>query len=66
MPTAEASLASPCNRICVMHPARQVCIGCGRTLDEIARWIDLSEVERARIMAELPSRLAAADGPNAA
>lgn len=66
MPTAEASLASPCNRICVMHPARQVCIGCGRTLDEIARWIDLSEVERARIMAELPSRLAAADDPNAA
>ena len=31
-----------------------MCLGCGRTLDEIARWIAMSEAERGRIMAELP------------
>jgi predicted Fe-S protein YdhL (DUF1289 family) len=66
MSTAEATLASPCNRVCVMHPARQICIGCGRTLDEIARWTDLGEAERACIMAQLPTRLAASGAANAA
>ena len=35
------------------------CIGCGRTLQEIARWGTMDEAERQAIMAELPSRLAA-------
>ncbi len=29
--------------ICVVHPAARLCIGCGRSLDEIARWIDLTD-----------------------
>ncbi len=66
MPAAQSSLASPCNRVCVMHLARQLCVGCGRTLDEIARWLDLGDAERAQIMVQLPSRLAAASNPNTA
>ncbi len=66
MPVAEANLANPCNRVCVMHPARHICIGCGRTLDEIARWIDLGAAERARITAQLPGRLAASEAANTA
>jgi predicted Fe-S protein YdhL (DUF1289 family) len=66
MAAAESSIASPCNRVCVVHPARQICIGCGRTLDEIARWIELSGTERDGIMAQLPARLVAANSPNAA
>ena len=53
------SISSPCNRICVVHPTARTCIGCGRSLDEIARWIALSETERTAIMAQLPARLAA-------
>jgi predicted Fe-S protein YdhL (DUF1289 family) len=34
-------------------------MGCGRSLDEIGRWLDVVPAERARIMAQLPSRLAA-------
>ena len=34
-----------------------LCVGCGRTLAEIAGWIRFSAEERARIMAELPRRL---------
>ena len=60
------SISSPCNRICVVHPTARMCIGCGRSLDEIARWIALSETERTAIMAQLPARLAAIGGAKAA
>jgi uncharacterized protein len=39
-----------------MDPSRGLCLGCGRTLDEIARWAQMSDAERERIMAELPAR----------
>jgi hypothetical protein len=54
-----ASIETPCIRSCVVHPALRLCVGCGRTLDEIARWIDFNDEERARIMAQLPARLPA-------
>lgn len=63
MASAATSIETPCNRVCVVHPALGLCIGCGRSLDEIARWIDLTPAERARIMAQLPSRLATLSGP---
>jgi predicted Fe-S protein YdhL (DUF1289 family) len=40
-----------------MAPASGLCTGCGRTLDEIARWGGMSDSERAAIMAALPARL---------
>ena len=55
---SEDGISSPCNRVCVMHPASRICVGCGRSLDEIARWSDFAPAERARIMAQLPPRLA--------
>jgi len=64
MASIATSIESPCNRICVVHPALELCVGCGRSLDEIAHWIDFDGVERARIMAQLPSRLAAMSGAN--
>jgi uncharacterized protein len=59
--TAQPGITTPCNHVCVVHPVRQICIGCGRSLGEIARWAALSEAERTAIMAELPARLAAID-----
>jgi predicted Fe-S protein YdhL (DUF1289 family) len=53
------AIASPCNKICTIDPRSGLCRGCGRTLDEIARWMSLGESERCRIMAELPLRLEA-------
>ena len=49
-------IESPCVKICAMDAAGGVCTGCGRTLDEIARWGGMSDAERARVMAELPAR----------
>jgi predicted Fe-S protein YdhL (DUF1289 family) len=53
------AIASPCTKVCTIDPRSQLCRGCGRTLDEIARWTSLGEGDRWRIMAELPGRLEA-------
>jgi predicted Fe-S protein YdhL (DUF1289 family) len=50
-------MTSPCVRLCTLDPATSVCVGCGRTLAEIARWTRMSETERQAIMAALPERL---------
>jgi 2-hydroxychromene-2-carboxylate isomerase len=39
--------------VCVLDAARGTCRGCGRTLDEIARWGGMSEAERDAIMDRL-------------
>jgi predicted Fe-S protein YdhL (DUF1289 family) len=57
---------SPCNKVCTIDPASQLCRGCGRTLTEIAQWTVLTDAARARVMAELPQRLARMQGPAAA
>jgi predicted Fe-S protein YdhL (DUF1289 family) len=56
-------IASPCTKVCTIDPASGLCRGCGRKLEEIASWVSLTDAERARIMAELPRRLAAAGLP---
>ena len=49
-------MKSPCVQVCQMDPQRGVCLGCGRSLDQIARWSQLSDAERDRILAALPAR----------
>ena len=51
-------IETPCIKICTLDPQRRQCVGCGRTIDEIARWSAMSGTERRRIMAALPDRLA--------
>jgi hypothetical protein len=53
-----AMIESPCSKVCALDVRSGLCLGCGRTIEEIARWQALSAAERARIMTELPDRLA--------
>jgi predicted Fe-S protein YdhL (DUF1289 family) len=55
---AMPAIETPCTRICTVDPASGLCLGCGRSLAEIAGWIGFAPDERTRIMAELPQRLA--------
>jgi predicted Fe-S protein YdhL (DUF1289 family) len=50
-------IESPCVKICAIDPASELCMGCGRTLDEITRWYGMSKDERSLIMAGLPARI---------
>ena len=49
-----------------MDPARGVCIGCCRTLDEIARWGGMTDAQRTAVMQELPARRKTLDIPEVA
>ena len=55
-PWARDAVASPCVKLCQIHPEARLCIGCLRTLDEIATWSALDPDARAAIMAALPAR----------
>jgi len=48
---------SPCKLICAMDMESHMCMGCGRTRDEIANWTLKPDAERQRILAELPARM---------
>jgi predicted Fe-S protein YdhL (DUF1289 family) len=52
--------SSPCVKVCVIDPISALCIGCGRTIAEIAGWAGMGEAERLAIMAGLGERLARA------
>ena len=51
-------IESPCVKLCTLDARSRMCLGCGRSIDEIARWTVLSAAERARVMSELPARIA--------
>jgi predicted Fe-S protein YdhL (DUF1289 family) len=48
--------SSPCVNICVIHRRAQICVGCYRTMDEIAAWGTMPEADRQALMAELHAR----------
>jgi predicted Fe-S protein YdhL (DUF1289 family) len=58
---SEAPVSTPCIKVCAVSGQTGLCIGCGRTLSEIANWGAMPESQRLTIMAELPSRLATAE-----
>lgn len=46
---------SPCVQICQVRQPDQTCRGCGRTLDEIACWSQMTEAEKAPVWERLES-----------
>ena len=54
-------VSTPCIKLCAVSGVSGLCIGCGRTLAEIAGWGGMDEAQRQAIMAELPARMAAAE-----
>lgn len=49
-------VVTPCVKVCVVDGASELCLGCYRTLGEIAGWSAMDEAARAAVMAELPER----------
>ena len=60
---AKATIAveSPCIKICVMDDDG-LCVGCARTLDEIASWGSYTAEKRRMIMSALAGRRPAPSG----
>ena len=49
-------IESPCNKICINNND-DICIGCGRTLSEIAVWISFTDEEKIECIKESSKRL---------
>jgi len=50
-------LETPCVNICLLDADLGLCVGCGRTIEEISRWATMSDQKRRAIMAGLPARI---------
>ena len=51
------SQETPCISVCQIDPRTNLCLGCGRTLPEIARWSAMDSAERHAVMAQLSARM---------
>ncbi|MDB5713415.1 MAG: hypothetical protein JWO15_812 [Sphingomonadales bacterium] len=48
-------IVSPCTQICTISADGELCIGCGRTLDEIGRWSTATADDRLAILVRIRS-----------
>lgn len=60
MPTSgpPRSIKTPCVQVCSIDAESGLCLGCLRSLPEIAGWTRLTDAQREQIMAELAGRQA--------
>ena len=49
-------IASPCNKDCAMDAEQRYCLGCWRTLAEIAGWGSMTEEEQRAVLGRLLHR----------
>ena len=45
-----SEVQSPCVEICQLDPVSGMCLGCFRTMDEIASWIELTDIEKQSVL----------------
>lgn len=57
LPAAPSRVESPCIKVCRLD-ALQVCVGCGRTLAEIAQWPQMNAEQQRAVLLEAAQRLA--------
>ena len=50
-------IESPCVKVCAIDGTTGWCLGCGRSMAEIASWSTLAPERRRAVMAELDARL---------
>ncbi len=54
--TEKTTVASPCILVCNIDQESGLCLGCARTLNEIARWSIMSNEEKATVISLLSER----------
>jgi predicted Fe-S protein YdhL (DUF1289 family) len=51
-----SEVQSPCVEICQLDPVSGMCLGCFRTMDEIATWIELTDIEKQSVLLNAQKR----------
>jgi len=49
-------LESPCKDICTTDPESGLCVGCGRSIEEIANWNSYTDIKKKEILVNIESR----------
>jgi predicted Fe-S protein YdhL (DUF1289 family) len=49
-------IPSPCEKVCQMNTETGYCVGCLRTLDEIADWLEMTDEQKLELLARLDER----------
>ena len=49
-------LKSPCKDICTTDSESGLCVGCGRSIEEIANWNSYTDIKKKEILANIESR----------
>ena len=47
---------SPCIDICTTDPESELCIGCGRTQEEVSKWISYSNEQKQQVLLNINKR----------
>ena len=50
------TVLTPCVKICELDQYNQICIGCGRTVEQLREWLIYSDDKRKNIMKEIKKR----------
>jgi len=51
-----ATVPSPCRNVCQMDPESGLCRGCGRTLQEIAEWLEMTPEQKLATLERVAQR----------
>jgi len=54
-------VSSPCVNVCQMDPCSGLCLGCRRTLQEIADWLEMTPEEKLAVLERVAQRAHASD-----
>ena len=60
MSASSQQVASPCVNVCQIDPQTGYCMGCLRTIDEIADWLEMTNEEKQQVLDRLEQRKATA------
>lgn len=54
--TPQTSVASPCINVCTIDEESGYCLGCARTIQEVARWKRMDDDRKRQVINQLPER----------
>jgi predicted Fe-S protein YdhL (DUF1289 family) len=51
-----SEVKSPCVEICQLDMSSDICLGCFRTMDEIAGWVEMTDAEKRDVLSLIEER----------
>lgn len=61
MTQSTLQVPSPCVNVCQLDPGTGLCLGCRRTLSEIADWLEMTPEEKQAVLERVAQRAHVSD-----